>query len=228
MKRLLPILIALVFTSYMAYSQISVSVDPQTFVMTGTANQTDVAYHVDVTNTSTQTISLLWSRRVSGTPSEWWTWVCDANLCYTPEVNFCPPSKPNVIAPGATIEMIFHMNPRNVEGDGEFDLNLTDMEGNLLASIDGNILIGTTATNNAGSDIRVSLFPHPPSDYFQISDIAGLKNIEVFSIVGTKVKSFDAAPQKQYFVGDLSEGMYLVRLISSSKKILKTVRMSVR
>jgi hypothetical protein len=228
MKRLLPIVAALVFTSFLAYSQISVSVDPQTFTMSGTASQTDVAYHVDVTNNGSQPVSLLWSRRVAGAPAEWWTWICDANLCYTPEVNSCPTSKPNVVAPGGTFEMIFHMNPRNVEGSGEFDLNISDMDGNILATIDGNILIGTTSTDNGTSDAKLTLFPNPTSDYFQISSLSGLKSIEVFNIVGTKVKSFDAVPQKQYFIGDLSEGMYLVRLISSSKKILKTVRMSVR
>ena len=212
----------------MAYGQITVTVDPQTFLMTGTPSQTDIVYHVELTNTGSQTVSLLWSRRVTGGPADWWTWVCDANLCYTPEVNACPANRPNVLSSGQTVEILFHMNPRNVEGTGEFDLTITDMEGNAVASIDGNILIGTTATNNAGNDVKLTLFPNPTSDYFQISDLAGLKSIEVFNIVGTKVKAFDAIPQKQYFVGDLNEGMYLVRLISSSKKILKTVRMSVR
>jgi hypothetical protein len=228
MKRLIPILFAVVLTTYLAHSQISLSLDPQSFTLTGSPSQTDIAYHVKVINTGSETASVLWSRRVTNAPAEWWTWICDANLCYEPFVNSCPPSKPNIIAPGDSIEMQLHMNPRNIEGTGDYDLTLTDMDGNPLATIDGQVFISTTSTATPSALARLSVYPNPTSDYFQISDLAGLKNIEVFNIVGTKVKSFDAAPSKQYFVGDLSEGMYLVRLISSSKKILKTVRLSVR
>jgi hypothetical protein len=228
MKRLLPIFIALILTSYLAHSQITLSLEPQSFILTGTPDQTDIAYHVKVFNTGNQTANVLWSRRVTGAPSEWWTWICDANLCYEPHVNSCPPSKPNIIAAGDSIEIQLHMNPRSVEGTGEYDLTLTDMEGNPLATIDGQVFISTTSTSTAAGDLRLTVYPNPTSDYFQISELPGLKQIEVFNIVGTKIKSFTAAPNKQYFVGDLSEGMYLVRLISSSKKILKTVRLSVR
>jgi hypothetical protein len=196
--------------------------------MYGTANQTDIEYHIRISNTGSSTINLYWARRVSGAPAEWWTWVCDANLCYTPEVNSCPASKPNVITAGDTVDFSLHMNPRGVDGDGEFDLHLTDVDGNILETIDGNILIGTTSTSQTSNDPKISLFPNPTSDYFQISSLSGVRYVEVFNVVGNKVKSFDAAPQKQYFVGDLNEGMYLVRLSNASKKILKTVRMSVR
>jgi hypothetical protein len=228
MKRLLPIFIALVLTSYLAQSQITLSLEPQSFLLTGTPTQTDIAYHVKVYNTGSETASVLWSRRVTNAPSEWWTWICDANLCYEPQVNSCPPSKPNIIAAGDSIEVQLHMNPRNVEGTGDYDLTLTDMEGNPLATINGDVFISTTSSSTASGDVKLTVYPNPTSNYFQISDLTGLKQVEIFSIVGTKVKSYDAAPQKQYFVGDLSEGMYLVRLISSSKKILKTVRLSVR
>lgn len=229
MKRLIPIFALIVLTSLLAHSQITVSLDPPNFVMNGPASQTDIAYHVKVINTSNQVASLLWTRRVTGAPVEWWTWICDANLCYDPAVSACPESKPNVLQPGDSIDFQMHMNPRNVEGTASFDVNITDMEGNTLAVIDGEVCIPTciTGTKDA-SDVRLTIFPNPAVDYFQISDLPGLKSIELFNLVGTKIKSFEAAPQKQYFVGDLTEGIYLVRLISSNKKILKTVRLSVR
>ena len=74
MKRLVPICIALFFLPFLITGQISLSLDPPTFVMTGPNSQTDISYHVKVINTSNQTASLLWSRRVSDAPSEWLTW----------------------------------------------------------------------------------------------------------------------------------------------------------
>ncbi len=228
MKRLIPIFVVSVFTSWLAHGQLSLALDPASFVMTGTPSQTDISYHVKVINTSNQTASILWSRRVTGAPAEWWTWICDSNVCYEPPVNSCPQNKPNVIAAGDTIEVQMHLNPRSVEGTGSFDLNLTDMDGNILATIDGEVLISQISGTKDASDVKLTVYPNPTSDYFQISDVQGLRYIELFNIVGNKIKTFDAAPQRQYYVGELNEGMYLVRLLDSTKKILKTVRLSVR
>ena len=231
MKRLIPICIAIIFSPWLITGQITVTLDPPTFVMTGPADQTDISYHVHVTNTSTQIANLLWSRRVQGNPTTWLTWICDANLCYTPEVGSCPPSKPNVIAPGDTVEFQMHLNPRGAEGTADYNVTITDMDGNPLAVIDGQACIPetlcTVGTKEAG-DSKLTVYPNPTSDYFQITGLTGLRYVELFSIVGNKVKSFDAAPQRQYFVGDLNEGIYLVRLMDSTRKILKTVRLSIR
>ena len=229
MKRLIPFCIALIFVPWLINGQITISLDPPTFTMTGANSQTDIAYHVKVINTSNQTASLLWSRRVTGGPAEWLTWVCDANLCYTPEVGNCPVSKPNVIPAGDTVEFSMHLNPKLVDGTADFNVTISDMEGNQLGVIDGDVCIPscTTGTKET-SDVKLTVYPNPTSDYFQISDLPGLRYIELFNIVGNKTKSFEAAPARQYFVGDLSEGMYLVRLMDSSKKILKTVRLSIR
>ena len=229
MKRLIPICIALFFLPFLITGQISLSLDPPTFTMTGPNTQTDIAYHVKIVNTSNQPANLLWSRRVTGAPAEWLTWVCDINLCYTPEVNSCPASKPNIIAQGDTVEFSLHVNPRGVNGTADFNVTLTDLEGNPIAVMDGDVCIPTCITGTKeANDLKLTVYPNPASDYFQISDLPGLKFIELYNIVGNKMRSYDAAPARQYFVGDLNEGMYLVRMMDSSKKILKTVRLSVR
>jgi Secretion system C-terminal sorting domain len=222
MKRLIPICIAIIFVPWLISGQITLLLDPPTFTMTGVNTQTDISYHVKVINSSNQTASLLWSRRVSDGPAEWLTWVCDANLCYTPEVG-------SIVTAGDTVEFQMHLNPRLVNGTADYNVTITDLEGNPLAVIDGEVCIPTCTTGTKeSSDVKLSVFPNPTTDYFQISDLAGLRYIELFNIVGNKIRSFDAAPARQYYVGDLSEGMYLVRLMDSTKKILKTVRLSIR
>ncbi len=229
MKRLIPICFVVFFVPLLVDGQITLSLDPPTFTMTGLNSQTDIYYHVKVINTSNQTANLLWSRRVTGNPTDWLTWICDANLCYTPEISACPVNKPNILAAGDTIEFQLHLNPRNVNGTADYNVTITDLEGNALAVIDGNVCIpDCTTSTKEPTYANLTVYPNPTSDYFQISGLPGLKNIELFNIVGNKVRSFEAAPARQYFVGDLSEGMYLVRLMDSTRKILKTVRLSIR
>lgn len=228
MKRLIPIATILLLAPWFLRGQITVTVDPPSFIMTGTPSQTDISYHVHVTNTSATTASLYWSQRVTGGPSNWLTWICDKNRCYDPSFKSCPVEFPNIVAPMDSVEFQMHLNPLNTEGTADYDVNLFDVDGNQVASIDGQALVSQSSATKDPNDPKLTLFPNPTSDFFQINDLAGLRYIEMFSIVGNKVKSYDAAPARQYYVGDLNEGIYLVRLMNSTKKILKTVRLSVR
>ncbi|MEO5905499.1 MAG: T9SS type A sorting domain-containing protein [Saprospiraceae bacterium] len=208
--------------------QVSVSIDPTTFVMTGNPNQTDVVFHILVSNTSNQTINLFWSKRMTNHPAEWFSWICDKTTCYTPNFNSCPLDRPNTLGGGESFDISVHMNPVLVEGSGDYELNIIDEGGNVLYTIEGEILISnTTAINEAGS-AELSVFPNPTTDFFQVNGTPGLKSIELFNIIGNKVRLFNAAPQKQYYVGDLNDGIYLVRMVSANNKVLKTIRLSKR
>lgn len=228
MKRLVPILLILCCLPIFGWSQISISVDPVNFVVTGNPSQTDITYHVHIENTGTETINLFWSKRLVSGPTEWWTWICDQTTCYLPETNSCPPQNPNVLAPGGSFDFQMHMNPRNVEGTGLYQAHILDGDGNILETINATVEISQTSSTTNADGSKLSVYPNPTADFFQISGITGLRYVEVYNIVGNKIKSFDAAPQKQYYVGDLNEGIYLVRMSNASKKVLKTVRLSIR
>ena len=208
--------------------QVTVSVDPSSFVMTGNPSQTDVVYHVQVTNTSNTSANIYWTKRMTNNPAPWFSWICDKNLCYVPEVNSCPPTKPNVVGPGDAFDIQVHMNPSFMEGDGDYELNILDDQGNILASVPGEILIKNSTAVKETNEPKLTVFPNPTTEFFKVSEISGLKNIELFNIVGNKVRSYDALPQKQYYVGDLTDGIYLVRLVSASGKVIKTIRLSKR
>ena len=228
MKRLIPFLFVLLFLPAIIQSQVSISVEPESFTLTGNPTQTDIAYHIAVTNTSTETISLFWSKRMTGNPVNWISWICDKNLCYDYETHSTPANKPNVLNPNESFDLQVHMNPLNTEGTADYELNILDAEGIVIASIDGEILINTSTAVKETAGAKLTVYPNPTQDYFQVTETPGLRYIEVFNIVGNKMKSYDASPQKSYYVGDLAEGIYLVRLTASSGKVLKTIRLSKR
>jgi len=228
MVKLLLFFIAILLFPLAGRGQVTVSVDPPSFVMTGNPNQTDVSFHIQVTNTSEYSANIYWSKRMINNPAPWFSWICDKNLCYTPDINSNPANKPNVIGPGETFDIQIHMNPSLMEGEGDYELNIIDDIGNILVVIDGEILINNSTAVKETNDTKLTIFPNPTTDFFKVSEIPGLKNIELFNIVGNKVRSFDAVPQKQYYVGDLTDGIYLVRLVSVSGKVIKTIRLSKR
>ena len=230
MKRLLH-LIACLLISLPLWSQISISVEPGTFMLSGNPLNPDVNIHIDVVNNSPVEVSLLWTRSVDSAPAEWISWICDANLCYLPTANASSPTKPNVLSPGEHMDFQIHVNPYSIEGTAGYDVYFLDYgdPNIILGEIHGEVLINNTvSTKDESSGPKLTVFPNPTADYFQVSEINSLHTIELFNIVGNKVRTYAAAPQKQYFVGDLNDGIYLVRLISHSGKVLKTIRLSIK
>lgn len=227
MRKYLPFLFSILLVPVLLTAQ-SVSVDPSTFVLQGEPSDTDVAYHILVTNTGTETDSFYWSFRMSNNPSNWLTWVCDKNLCYDFTFTNCPPNKPNILAPNESFDLQIHMNPRDSIGTADYGINVLDSQGNILAPITGVFEISVSSASKDLTDVNLSIYPNPTHNYFQVSDLPNLKYVELFNIVGNKVRTYDAAPNKQYQVGDLMNGMYLVRLISNTGSTLKTVRLSIR
>ena len=130
--------------------------------------------------------------------------------------------------PGDTFNIEVHLLPFQREGTGDYELNLLDEDGNTLATVTGTFIIDQTTAVKDVSNSRLTVFPNPTTDFFEVTEAPGLRYVEIFNIVGNKVRSFDAVPQKQYYVGDLSDGIYLVRLTTASKKVLKTIRLSKR
>jgi len=229
MKRFLPIWILFCLNPFLASSQLSVSIDPENFEMSGKPTETNIFFDVDVTNTSGQTIYLLWSKRLNNAPADWWSWICDENACYLPTEISCPENHPDTLLSGETIAIQMHLHPRNIEGTGEYTVNLTDQNGDPLGTITGIVTISlSSATSQVQKQNNFTVFPNPATDYFQTSSLPRLRFVEIYNILGHKIKSLEAAPNKHYPVEDLAEGIYLVRLIGSSKEILKTIRLNVQ
>jgi len=228
MARLLLFLSAILLFQFTGRSQVTVSVEPGNFVLTGNPTQTDISFHLQVTNTSSTSANIYWGKRMTNGPSQWYSWICDKNLCYTPDINACPASKPNALGAGESFEIQVHMNPALTEGSADYELTIIDDLGNILFVAPGEILISYATAVKETSESKLTVFPNPTSDFFKVSETPGLKTIELFNIVGNKVRSYDAVPQKQYYVGDLTDGIYLVRLESASGKIIKTIRLSKR
>ena len=227
MVRLILFLFAILLFPLMIKGQVIV-VEPLTFTIHGNPNQLDIHKDVHVTNTSNETLDLFWSKRMRNEPAPWGDYICDKTTCWDTSYNANPMNKPNTIGPGESFDIQVHVMPFQREGTGDYELTISDKEGNVLATVTANVVIDQTTAVKDAANSRLTVFPNPTTDFFEVSEAPGLRYVEIFNIVGNKVRSYDAVPQKQYYVGDLSDGIYLVRLTTASKKVLKTIRLSKR
>jgi glycosidase len=82
-------------------------------------------------------------------------------------------------------------------------------------------LLGTSAFTKDS----IALFPNPSSDYFSIN--ANMNKVQVFSVTGQLVKTFESKPADfQFSISDLDKGVYLVKATDENnrEKTMKLIK----
>ena len=75
----------------------------------------------------------------------------------------------------------------------------------------------------------LKVFPNPATEYFQLSDENDSVNqINIYNIVGKKMKTFEVEDDKKYYLDQFPKGMYLVQLVGHNNKIISTQRLNVK
>lgn len=67
----------------------------------------------------------------------------------------------------------------------------------------------------------ISLYPNPSNDVFQLQSDLAIEKVELYSLQGQLVKSFQA--QNQYNIADVAKGMYLVKINTQEGIVNKTL-----
>src|SRR5687767_2804458 len=143
MVRLILFLFAILLFPLIIQSQVIV-VEPLTFTLHGNPSQLDIKKKIHVTNISNETLNLYWSKRTRNEPSPWADYICDKTTCWDSSHLSNPANKPNVMPPGDTFNIEVHLQPHQREGTGDYELNLMDEDGNILATVIGTFIIDQT------------------------------------------------------------------------------------
>ena len=78
----------------------------------------------------------------------------------------------------------------------------------------------TLGTDTFEVNGEIYLYPNPAKNYFTLNTTAS--KVEIYSITGQLVKSFNAANQSkenQYPIGDLNNGIYLVKVLNENNEV---------
>ncbi len=72
----------------------------------------------------------------------------------------------------------------------------------------------------------IQIFPNPATDFIQLTESEGVTRVAIVNMLGRTLRIFEAIEdQKQYRIGDLPKGMYLVQIIGDKNKIITTKRL---
>ncbi len=74
---------------------------------------------------------------------------------------------------------------------------------------------------------QIRLFPNPATEFVILYDETNsVEQLVFFNIVGKQVKQFKVSEGMRYQLGDIPDGIYLVRMVSHQGNIIKTIRIS--
>lgn len=192
--------------------------------------------HARIRNNSNHTLSLRWEIVVDEAPEGWRFSVCDQNTCYfttnTTNVDLYDhlPNAPIILGPGDTSKLELNVFPIGSAGSANVKINLYET-ANPRALVNSACFYFTIEGMTPVTEIdkgRLRVYPNPVSDFLTLTKNTFVKQLWVSNVLGKRVKTFDTNFGSKYDVSDLPDGIYLVSMVDSSRKVVKTVRISKR
>ena len=225
------------------------SQDQENAVISLSANSFDSSFVVDITNpdldlgissvltnNTDQEVDIYWNRVQTEKPDSWETYICiDGVLCYSPvnDTNYDPDNginEPLKLKAGETLDFALHLLPNQVEGDGTFEatLALGSKPDSVIAKINYNVNIrdqerttGTFALTAA----EIRIFPNPATEYFMLSEYSQLSRVDIYSMLGRRMRSYEIIDDRSLSLSGLPDGLYLISLVDRNGRIVRTSRL---
>jgi hypothetical protein len=229
MTRHLYTILLLVFSAIAVNAQLEINPTTLDFRIQKSSGD---SINVYVTNTGNTEVNFWWTlNKDESWPSQWQSQVCDMNLCYVENIDRCSPSRPNTLAAGATATMYVKVLPDRVIGTARWSISIWGDANNtvLLARTDENgtvVYDPSTSTKNLANEEDLIIYPNPTESVFAIRNDSKVARVSILNVVGKEIRTVAHNRGTQHDVSNLNRGIYLVRLIDRSGKLIKTVRLS--
>ncbi|MBK6861606.1 MAG: T9SS type A sorting domain-containing protein [Saprospiraceae bacterium] len=180
--------------------------------------------HGTVKNNTNGTIKVSWIREIIQLPVDWNTYICDANLCYSPLVGKCPDNYPNVIKANDSTLLDVYVTDDGTDGAAHIVMWVYEKE-DTSKKLKVDYLFNKIVSNNEVKNIEIKVYPNPTYNEFFVDYNQGLTRIDLYSILGKKVTSFEAMQRKSYNTSHLMDGLYFIKLIGPNEQVLQTIRL---
>ena len=207
-----------------------VTVEPDPYVYEGPPYEYTLIGHAEITNNFDEELILRWREIDNSLPTGWETSICDANLCYGDDVEECPAANPVILGPGVSGLLDIHLKSFNEEGIADIciEVFLNSNPDSILVTACYTFTLDASLSVEGFETEEIAIYPNPATNFFKISQNDIVASIDLYNIVGKKVKRYNYSPYAEFDISNLPNGLYLVSLLDKNESILKTVRMTIR
>ena len=175
--------------------------------------------YANVVHNGTEMIAVRWTRKVISMTEGWQSAICDKNQCYFPSVN----SQPFEFLVGEAARLDVHVYPNGIAGSALIEVTLVNV-ADTTQSVTGVYYFNQSP--NGTTDVNfeaVKMYPNPTQGLFTIEEVdQQIARIDVFDLAGRTVKQFQYGAGQWYSISDLTQGTYLLRLLSKDGQTVAT------
>lgn len=195
------------------------SIEPTTIAVSNVmASDVEGVGYATLTNNLPVTKNVTWTYNVVEKTEGWDVAVCDINQCYLPTTTSASLS----LGPNAASNIDVHAYPNSNEGAAVVEIVIADdANANNTTSALYYFNNEPSSTNNIGRQ-SIKVYPNPSNGLFSVKGFKQIGQVEVFSLTGRQVRSFNYGTGQWYDISDLPKGTYLVRLLDRSGQQLVT------
>lgn len=221
------LLLGFVVGMYKGQAQFSYNPDPYNLVVPQLLDEyTHAKEDLVFTIQHDTTYTIYWKMEFTNVKDEWQMQLCDLNYCYDYNARQSSPNITNRMERGNyTFQIGFY--PKGVAGTGKVILKLYGDNAftKLIKEIPINLYAGTSSSKDVTVN-AIRIFPNPASDYFQIANSSQVSKIIIYNVLGKEVKTLFHYNSANHDISDLRKGIYMVRMLDSKNKVIKTIRLS--
>ena len=213
--------LALILSGSYLFAQLSIA--PASYDTTIDNSVFDLDLHSEVINASGGTIEVEWTRTFVDKPKAWSTYVCTGSSCFPPETETGTFS----VGSGKSSPLQVHFVPNNTSGCAEVHIKVSEI-GNPSNSFTATYKVCAkgVSTNFVNAEL-IKIYPNPTSEYFKIQNNGSISKVLVSNLMGRTIKSYNSNFDR-YDVSDFPAGMYIVQMLDSKGKNIKTSRLSIK
>jgi len=187
-----------------------------------TADRFEGVGYANLTNNTNADRTIRWTRNVIEMTDTWTSAICDKIQCYSSTVS----TEEFLLESDSTGRMDVHAYPNMTEGSAIIELVAQDVDDATVQSSNLYYFNADPTSTQEIKTVSVKVYPNPSNGLFAIKGGKGVAQVEVFSLAGTRVKSFTYGDGQWYDISDLPRGTYLVRLVDRNAQQLVTKLMN--
>ncbi len=225
MKQTITTILAFFSITAFVYAQ-DLTIDSDTVSGSGLSTDFEIVVKNNITNTTSDSVNILWERVVNDLESTWaGSSVCDNNICYGANISASP--TPAVVSSNRSTNLDVHFQPDGGVGTGEVIIRawVQGDSANTVVELYFSAEARMPSSIASIDNISLKLFPNPTTDFLTIANLpSGSKfTVEAYSILGRKmlteeVQSSSNSHRLQF--GDLPKGIYMIRIYDANMNVI--------
>ena len=188
----------------------------------------DLHFKFDIRNKDYKGRHFYWKVSKTSFNPTWQSRICVKDFCF--DYNKDMVSSPVDIKANGLVDMTLIIKHHHIPDTALIVIKLYS-DRDLLHPLDSlPVFVNISKANLEKKPVtahEIMIYPNPAVEYFHIDSEKEIKKIDMFNLIGRKVRTLYNNGSNVYDISDMRKGIYLLRIFDKDNRVLKVARLSI-